>query len=147
MLKKFYQDWYAPNNAILVITGDVDPAATLAKVKQLYGPIPRRAVPAHADVKLQPVKAESFTLDSNLPYELVFVSFRMPGTDSPDFAAARILATWSPASAPSSTDWCRRAKRWERSSGLAETYPKASVGYARGRHSRRAPIPRPSRPR
>ena len=47
MLKKFYKDWYAPNNAILVITGDVDPAATLAKVKQLYGPIKRRAVPAH----------------------------------------------------------------------------------------------------
>ncbi len=87
MLKKFYKDWYAPNNAILVIAGDVDPAATLAKVKQLYGPIPRRAVPAHAEVKLQPVKAESFTLDSNLPYELVFVSVRMPGTDSPDFAA------------------------------------------------------------
>ncbi len=45
MLKKYYQDWYAPNNAILVITGDVDPAATLAKVKQLYGPIPRRPIP------------------------------------------------------------------------------------------------------
>lgn len=35
MLKKFYNQWYAPNNAILVITGDVDPAATLATVKQL----------------------------------------------------------------------------------------------------------------
>jgi zinc protease len=35
MLKKYYTQWYAPNNAILVIAGDVDPAATLAKVKQL----------------------------------------------------------------------------------------------------------------
>src|SRR5207248_11663296 len=42
MLKAFYRTWYAPNNAILVIAGDVDPVATLAKVKQLYGPIPRR---------------------------------------------------------------------------------------------------------
>ena len=47
MLKKFYRDWYAPNNAILVITGDVDPAAVLARVKQLYGPIKRHPVPAH----------------------------------------------------------------------------------------------------
>src|ERR1700678_2684205 len=68
MLKKFYRDWYAPNNAILVITGDLEPAATLAKVKQLYGPIKRKTLPQHPDIKLQPVKADSFTLDSNLPY-------------------------------------------------------------------------------
>src|ERR1700722_12828685 len=42
MLKDFYKKWYAPNNAILVITGDVDPVSVLAKVKQYYGQIPRR---------------------------------------------------------------------------------------------------------
>ena len=40
MLKDFYKKWYTPGNAILVIVGDVDPAATIAKVKQLYGDIP-----------------------------------------------------------------------------------------------------------
>jgi RNA polymerase sigma factor (sigma-70 family) len=45
MLKKFYQDWYAPNNAILVIAGDVDANAVLAKVQDLYGNIKRRPVP------------------------------------------------------------------------------------------------------
>jgi len=39
MLKAFYRRWYAPNNAILVIAGDVDPVATLATVRRLYGPI------------------------------------------------------------------------------------------------------------
>src|ERR1700691_2495248 len=91
MLKKFYRDWYAPNNAILVITGDVDPAAALAKVKQLYGPIKRKSVPPHPEINWQPVKADSCTLDSNMPYERVFLALRMPGTDSPDFAAVRIL--------------------------------------------------------
>ena len=34
MLKKWYEDWYAPNNAILVIVGDIDTKQTLHQVKQ-----------------------------------------------------------------------------------------------------------------
>ncbi|HEY3885413.1 MAG TPA: pitrilysin family protein, partial [Vicinamibacterales bacterium] len=91
-LKTFYTDWYAPNNAILVVAGDVDPAKTLATIRGLYGSIPRRAVAAHPAITLGPVKHESFTLDSNLPYTLALISFRLPGTDSPDYAAARVMA-------------------------------------------------------
>ena len=58
MLKKFYQDWYAPNNAILVIAGDIDPTAAMAKVKQLYGPIKRQTAAAQPEINLPPVKAE-----------------------------------------------------------------------------------------
>jgi zinc protease len=130
MLKKFYQDWYAPNNAILVITGDVDPGVAFAKVKQLYGPIKRKALPAHAAVNLQPVKAESFTLESNLPYELVFVSFRMPGTDSADFAAARILSDVVSSQRADLYSLVPQGKALGTDFGLAETYPKASAGYA-----------------
>ena len=130
MLKKFYREWYAPNNAILVITGDVDPPAALAKVKQLYGPIPRRAVPARPAVDLDPVKPESFTLDSNLPYELVFVAFRMPGTSSPDFAAARILADVAGSQRADLYGLVPAGKALAAEFGMAETYPKASVGYA-----------------
>ncbi len=130
MLKKFYKDWYAPNNAILVVAGDVDPVATLAKIKQLYGSIPRRAVPAHAEVKLAPVKPESFTLDSNLPYELVFVSVRMPGTDSPDFAAARILSDVVSSQRADLYGLVPAGKALGTEFGMAETYPIASVAYA-----------------
>ena len=42
MLQKFHDTWYAPNNAILVITGDVDPQKTLDRVKTLFGDIPRK---------------------------------------------------------------------------------------------------------
>jgi zinc protease len=130
MLKKFYHDWYAPNNAILVISGDVDPAAALARVKQLYGPIKRRPVPAHPEVNLSPVKPESFTLDSNLPYELVFVAMRMPGTSSPDFAAVRILADVVSSQRADLYGLVPAGKALGTEFGLAETYAKASVGYA-----------------
>src|SRR6202161_564722 len=39
MLQDFHSKWYTPGNAILVIVGDVDPASTLAKIKQLFGDI------------------------------------------------------------------------------------------------------------
>jgi zinc protease len=90
-LKDFWTKWYAPNNSILVISGNVDPAATLEKIKQYYGKIPRRDIPAHQSPKLQPVKQETFTLDSNLPYTLTSIAYRFPGSNNPDYAAATVL--------------------------------------------------------
>ena len=69
-LRAFYLKWYAPNNAILVIAGDVDPKAALAMVKDYYGKIEKKTIPARPEITLPAVKAESFTLDSNLPYLL-----------------------------------------------------------------------------
>lgn len=132
MLKAFYQKWYAPNNSILVITGDVDPTGTLAKVKQLYGPIPRKTLPPHPDVNLQPVKAESFTLDSNLGYLLAILSFRFPGTDSPDFAAARVLSDVLSSQRAKLYDLVPQGKALGTEFSLLETYPKASVAFALG---------------
>ncbi len=130
MLKKFYQEWYAPNNAILVITGDVDPPAVLARVKALYGPIKRRTIPAHPEVTLHPVKAESFTLDSNLPYTLVCVAMRLPGTSSADFAAARILSDVIGSQRADLYGLVPAGKALGTEFVLAETYPKASLGFA-----------------
>jgi zinc protease len=130
MLKKFYKDWYAPNNAILVIAGDVDPPAALAKVKQLYGSIPRKTLPARPEVNLGPVRSESFTLESNLPYELVFVAFRLPGTSSADFAATRILADVLGSQRADLYGLVPAGKALGAEFGMAETYPKASAGYA-----------------
>jgi zinc protease len=129
MLKKFYQQWYAPNNAILVITGDIDPAAVQAKVKDLYGKIPQHAVPPRPEINLQPVKSETFTLDSNLPYLLVFTAYRMPGTDSKDFAAVRILSDVITSQRGNLYALVPEGKALDAEFGLAETYPKASISY------------------
>src|SRR3954451_29659 len=130
MLKKFYTDWYAPNNAILVVAGDVDPAATLAKIKTYYGSIPKRPLPERPEFKLAPVKAESFTLDSNLPYLLSIISFRFPGTDTPDYAAARILADVLSSQRGELYGLVVEGKALGTDFSLLETYRKASAAFA-----------------
>jgi zinc protease len=130
MLHQFYSQWYAPNNAILVIAGDVDPPNVLAKVKSIYGDIPRHDVPPHPAVNLQPVKPETFTLPSDLPYQLVFVAFRMPGTDSSDFAAAQILSDVLASHRAKLYDLVVQGKALGVDFSLGETYRKASVGFA-----------------
>ncbi len=130
MLKKFYTDWYAPNNAILVVAGDVDPSATLTKIKEYYGSIPKRSLPPRPEVKLSPVKAESFTLDSNLPYLLSIISFRFPGTESPDYAAARILSDVLSSQRAELYNLVAEGKALGTDFSTLETYRKASAAFA-----------------
>jgi zinc protease len=130
MLKQFYTRWYAPNNSILVITGDVDPAATLAKIRQLYGSVPRKTLPPRPAIDLKPVKPESFTLESNLPYLLTIIGYRFPGTDSPDFAAARVLADVLSSQRANLYALVPQGKALGTEFAMLETYPKASAAFA-----------------
>ncbi len=91
LLRSFYERWYAPNNAILVIAGDVDPQKALAEAKTAFGAIPRRDIPAHAAFTQTPVTPKTLTLPTDLPFSLVTLAYRMPGLKSPDFATADIL--------------------------------------------------------
>jgi zinc protease len=130
MLKTFYKTWYAPNNAILVIAGDVQPDAVLAKVKEFYGKIEKRTLPARAEVTLQAVKPESFVLDSNLPYVLSFIAYRMPGSGSADFAAVQILSDVLGSERGNLYALVPQGKALDTGFGIAEIYPKASVAYS-----------------
>ena len=49
-LKKWYQNWYAPNNAILVVVGDVVPEQVLQMAKQYFGGLPASTL---AEIKPQ----------------------------------------------------------------------------------------------
>jgi zinc protease len=130
MLKDYYKKWYVPNNAILVITGNVDPDATINRIKELYGPIPKRPLPPRPEVNLQPVKAESFTMESDLPYQLAFISYRTPGSDSPDYAAARVLSDVLSSERADLYTLVTKGDALAAEFELAETYPKASVSFA-----------------
>ncbi len=92
LLRRFYEQWYAPNNAILVIAGDVRPAEALAQAQAAFGDIPSRDVPLHQAIEPQPVEPKTLTLETNLAVGLVALAYRMPGLKHADFAAADILS-------------------------------------------------------
>ncbi len=92
MLKSFYNAWYAPNNAIFVIVGDVQPKETLARVEKLFGDIPAKKLPARPAIKFEPVQPQTLQLPTDTPYGLSVITFRLPGYHSPHYAAGEILS-------------------------------------------------------
>jgi zinc protease len=92
MLKDFHDKWYAPNNAILILVGDLDPEATLERVKTLFGPIASKTLPARPVFSPQPAVAESIAMDTDHPEGKQIIALRVPGLDSPDFPALEVLA-------------------------------------------------------
>ena len=90
-LKAFYERWYAPNNALLVLAGNLDPEKTLAQIRARFEAIPERTIPAHAVAHLRPIERVVLHRPTTLVYPLALVGFRMPGVDSPDFLASFLL--------------------------------------------------------
>jgi zinc protease len=90
-LKAFYDRWYHPNNAIYVIAGNVDPQATIAKVKALFGNIPAAKLPVRRPVHLRPPTPLTLHDNSSDPITLGFVAYRVPGYEDKDFFASQIL--------------------------------------------------------
>jgi zinc protease len=82
--RAFYRQWYAPNNAAVVIAGDVDVAGAKALVEKYYGNIPQRALPQRKP-RDEPVQVGMRRLDFKAPAEQAYVSlgFKVPQLSSP----------------------------------------------------------------
>ncbi len=56
----FFKTFYAPNNAVLVVVGDFDPAQTMAWIEKYFGPIPASPLPAEGrHLRAAPGEGES----------------------------------------------------------------------------------------
>ncbi len=92
-LHAFYDKWYAPNNAILVVVGNLDPQATLAKIRTLFGAIPKKNLGTHPPIDPKPIAASApISIPTDNPNGGTVLAMRMPGLDSPDFPALEVLS-------------------------------------------------------
>lgn len=91
-LKKFHSQWYVPNNAVLVIVGDVDPQSALSDVKRNFEEIPSRNLPSRPVFKFTEVKHQKLQMPTDLPNGLAVIAYRFPGSDNSQYAAALVLS-------------------------------------------------------
>jgi len=92
-VKAFYENYYAPNNAVLAVVGDVKAEDVFAKAEQYFAAIPRRNVPAKPDVNEPAQKAERRETQQDKLAKLpaFALGYRMPERNSPDAVVAAVV--------------------------------------------------------
>jgi predicted Zn-dependent peptidase len=94
-VKDFFRTYYAPNNAVLVLVGDVDPAQALAKVKKYFGDIPRQPAPP-ALVFSEPdhdKERRKIMEDGLARLPQIQMAYNVPPGNTPDSFALQVLSS------------------------------------------------------
>jgi zinc protease len=91
----FFRMYYAPNNAVIAIVGDVDTKTVLAKMEKYFGGIPGQPSPPVVDMTEPPQTAERrLTLDDGLArLPRIDMAYKIPPSSSPDTDALSVLGT------------------------------------------------------
>ena len=81
-VENFFKTYYAPNNAVLVVAGDIDVPLAKQLVRKYFGPIPRGPkVPPLANMRLPEVVGHQqryVIVDSQIPAPAIYVGYRVP---------------------------------------------------------------------
>jgi zinc protease len=88
-LHAFYDIYYQPDNAVLVVSGRIDEAAALANVEKRFGSIPRptRALPATYTIEPAQDGERAVTLRRNGDVHVIGLAYHTVAGPSPDFPA------------------------------------------------------------
>lgn len=78
-IARYYREWYAPNNATLVIAGDVDRATAFAKAQRFFGAIPAKQLPAWTEANPRPAAPTSVEAEFPFPFEVLDLAYAIPG--------------------------------------------------------------------
>ena len=94
-VKQFFKTYYAPNNAVLALVGDLDTKDTLVRVKKYFGAIARQEPPKPVDLSEPEKTAERrITLDDKLArLTRISLAYHIPETGNADARALSVLAS------------------------------------------------------
>jgi predicted Zn-dependent peptidase len=86
-VRKFFDTYYAPNNAVLVIVGDVDPGSSERLARKYFGSIPARKAPPAVDVSepFEVARRKSVVTDPQAQMPAVALAWKIPARRDPDF--------------------------------------------------------------
>lgn len=92
-VKDFFFRFYAPDNAILAVTGNISFEDTVGLAEKWFGPIPRRNVKARC-LPAEPVQTEERRLkvERKVPLDALYMVFHMTDRTHPDYYAFDMLS-------------------------------------------------------
>jgi len=89
----YYRTYYAPNNAVLVVAGDIDPARTIELVRKHYGPVkPSPAPPPVTTVEPPQLGLKTVVMRKEAQAPSYQAVWHAPSVKDPDFLPLAVLA-------------------------------------------------------
>jgi zinc protease len=92
-IARYYKEWYAPNNATLVIAGDVNHLTAFAKAQRYFGAIPSKRLPSRRPVNPVPSRGQTVEAQFPFPFEILDLAYAVPGDVQAGEPAVSTLAT------------------------------------------------------
>lgn len=92
-VKDFFYRFYAPDNAILAVTGNVTFEEAVSLTEKWFASIPRRNVPT-TNLPQEPVQTEQrrLTVKRNVPLDSLYMAFKMSDRLNPEYYAFDMLS-------------------------------------------------------
>ena len=92
-IKDFHKTYYQPNNAILMVTGDVDPKEVFKKAKKEFGDIKNQAkIPEFKFVEPEQDGPKRVTIHRDSEVEMIAITFHIPDFKSKDQVTLSVIS-------------------------------------------------------
>jgi predicted Zn-dependent peptidase len=88
-VQEFFRIYYAPNNAVLVISGSFEEATVRTLIETYFGDIPSQPAPPELDVSEPPEVSQTYREweDKLAPFPAFLIGWKIPPRRSPEFNA------------------------------------------------------------